>query len=290
MIVIVGKNGQLAKKCAELLKDKNVILLGRKEIDITSKSMSEKLDEYKPTRIINASAYTAVDSAETEKQQALDLNYHGVKQLSEYCKLNSIHFVHVSTDYVFKGDKGSPYKPTDIYDPINAYGKSKMLGEKAVLLNEKYNQCVLRTSWVYSEFGANFLSAMLKLMETKEELGVIYDQIGTPTSVNTLAKACIASADFNLCGVHHVTDEGIASWYDFAKAIQEMALKSNLLSKQIPIKAIESSEYPSPTARPHYSVLCKKSLQQSLPELILPYWRDALSDVIHTINASSTKG
>lgn len=287
MIVIIGKNGQLAKKCSELLGDKQAILLGRLEIDITSDSAYSVLDALKPSAIINASAYTAVDKAESERQIALSINYSAVERLSNYCKQNNIHFVHVSTDYVFKGNKGSPYLPHDEYEPINAYGETKMLGERAVLENNA--SCIIRTSWVYSEFGGNFVASMIKLMEQKKQLGIIYDQIGSPTSVDTLARACILASQTQLKGIHHCTDEGVASWYDFAKCIQKIAYKQGLISKQIPINPIASSEYPTPAKRPLYSVLSKESLKSGLPSLNLPYWQDAVEAVLLKIKSTQTQ-
>lgn len=280
MIVIIGKSGQLAKKCIELLGDEEVISLGRFEIDITSDSAFAVLDQIEPTAIINASAYTAVDKAESERELALSINHKAVERLSNYCNKNDIHFVHVSTDYVFKGNKGSPYLPDDEYEPINVYGETKMLGEKAILLNNVAGSCILRTSWVYSEFGGNFVASMLKFMEQKDQLGVVCDQIGSPTSVDTLAQACIMASQKKLIGVHHVTDEGVASWYDFAKCIQNIAFSHGLISKQIPINPIITSQYPTPASRPFYSVLSKQSLKASLPLLTLPHWLDALDSVL----------
>jgi dTDP-4-dehydrorhamnose reductase len=280
MVVIIGKNGQLAKKCLELVGAENAICLGRDDIDITSDSLVQTLDNIKPSAIINASAYTAVDLAESEEEKALEINYSSVEKLSNYCKTRSIHFVHVSTDYVFKGDKGSPYLPDDKYDPVNVYGKTKMQGEQAIKESNANGSCILRTSWVYSEFGGNFVASMLRFMQEKEQLTIISDQIGSPTSVDTLARACIASAHNKLSGIHHVTDEGVASWFDFAKSIQRLGFKHGLLSKAIPIKPINTVDYPTPAKRPHYSVLSKDSFKAALPLVELPYWEDALESVL----------
>jgi dTDP-4-dehydrorhamnose reductase len=286
MIVIIGKNGQLAKKCSQLLGDDQAISLGRDNIDITSNSAYAVLDSITPTAIINASAYTAVDKAESEREEALRLNHKAVERLSDYCKEKHIHFVHVSTDYVFKGDKGSPYLPDAPYEPVNVYGETKMLGEQAILANNANGSCILRTSWVYSEFGGNFVASMLALMEQKDKLAIISDQIGSPTAVDTLARACILATQTQLTGVHHVTDEGVASWYDFAKCIQKMAFTHGLISKKIPVHPITTSEYPTPAARPLYSMLSKSSLKTALPTLSLPYWQDALETVLLTIKST----
>jgi len=280
MVVIIGKNGQLAKKCLELVGAENAICLGRADIDITSDSLAQSLDKIKPSAIINASAYTAVDSAESEEEKALEINHSSVEKLSNYCKTHSIHFVHVSTDYVFKGDKGSPYLPDDEYDPVNVYGKTKMQGEQAIKESNANGSCILRTSWVYSEFGGNFVASMLRFMQEKEQLSIISDQIGSPTSVDTLARACIAAVQAKLTDIHHVTDEGVASWFDFAKSIQRLGVKHGILSKVIPIKPINTVDYPTPAKRPHYSVLSKDSFKAALPLVELPHWEDALELVL----------
>ena len=284
MLVIIGKNGQLAKKCFELMGKSNrgehAVCLGREDIDIVSDSAIDILNAYKPTAIINTSAYTAVDLAESQEDKATAINRIGVANLSRYCHSRGIHFVHVSTDYVFKGDKGSPYLPNDKYDPVNTYGKSKMLGEQAVIENNSDNSCILRTSWVYSEFGGNFVASMLNLMATKERLSIISDQVGCPTSVDTLARACIEAAKQKLTGIHHVTDEGVASWYDFAKSIQRLGLEYGLLTTQIPIAPINTTDYPTPASRPLYSVLSKDSFKAAIPNLTLPYWQDSLAQVL----------
>ena len=301
MLVIIGKNGQLAKKCLELSfaanaenvrnaerakSTESAICLGRDDIDIVSESLTQTLDSFKPSAIINASAYTAVDLAESEQDKAIAVNCTAVERLSDYCKLRGIHFVHVSTDYVFKGDKGSPYLPHDKYDPVNVYGKSKMLGEQAIQASNPSACCILRTSWVYSEFGGNFVASMLRFMAEKEQLTIISDQIGSPTSVDTLARACLAAAEAKLCGVHHVTDEGVASWFDFAKSIQRLGVKHGLLSTLIPIQPINTEDYPTPAKRPHYSVLSKDSFKAALPAVQLPYWEDALEAVLVKIKAN----
>jgi len=280
MLVIIGKNGQLAKKCLQLVGAQNAVCLGRDDINITSDSLVQALDNIKPIAIINASAYTAVDLAESEENKATEVNYNAVERLSNYCNKRGIHFVHVSTDYVFKGDKGSPYLPDDKYDPVNIYGKTKMRGEQAIKESNANGSCILRTSWVYSEFGGNFVASMLRFMQEKEQLTIISDQIGSPTSVDTLARACIASVHNKLAGIHHVTDEGVASWFDFAKSIQRLGVQYGLLSKVIPIKPINTADYPTPAKRPHYSVLSKDSFKAALPSVELPYWEDALESVL----------
>jgi dTDP-4-dehydrorhamnose reductase len=264
------------------------ICLGRDDIDITSDSLVTILDNIKPIAIINASAYTAVDLAESEESKATSINFHAVEKFNHYCETRGIHFVHVSTDYVFKGDKGSPYLPYDRYDPVNVYGKTKMLGEQAIQESNANGSCVLRTSWVYSEFGGNFVASMLRFMGEKEQLTIISDQVGTPTSVDTLARACLAAAEAKLSGIHHVTDEGVASWFDFAKSIQRLGIQHGILSKAITIKPINTADYPTPAKRPRYSVLSKDSFKAALPLAELPYWEDALETVLVKIKENRT--
>jgi dTDP-4-dehydrorhamnose reductase len=289
MIVIIGKNGQLAKKCFQILGKEQAICLGRSDIDMHSDSFNNTLINLKPSAIINASAYTAVDMAEREESTANELNCELVERLNNYCKEHAVHFVHVSTDYVFKGDKGSPYSPYDEYDPVNVYGRSKMLGEMAIQASNYRGHCILRTSWVYSEYGDNFVASMLRLMQEKEHLHIISDQIGSPTSVDTLARACIAAANECLTGIHHVTDEGVASWFDFAKNIQRLAVKHGLLNSSIPIKPINTVDYPTPAKRPHNSLLSKDSFKAALPSVQLPYWQDALEAVLVAIKVNKTQ-
>ena len=285
MIVIIGKNGQLALELTSLLSSNPHQCLGREDIDITDfDSMDATLKHYKPTAIINASAYTAVDKAEGEQEAAFELNHTAVKNLALYAKQNAVFFVHVSSDYVFGGDKGSPYKTTDDYHPQGVYGASKAEGEKSILELCPDHACIVRTSWVYSCHGNNFVKTMLRLMQEKPELGVIDDQIGSPTSASALASCCIQAAKHKIQGIHHFTDAGVASWYDFACGIQEIALSLGMLHKAIPIKPIPTSAYPTPAKRPSYSVLDKSSLLDSFDGLQPQHWRVELCKVIKALH------
>jgi dTDP-4-dehydrorhamnose reductase len=255
--------------------------LGRDDINILDAvSFASVLNRFQPEGIINASAYTAVDKAESNEKNAYALNHTAVRNLATYAKQHHCHLVHVSTDYVFGGDKGSPYQIHDSYNPQGIYGASKAAGEKALLDIYPQASCILRTSWVYSNHGNNFVKTMLRLMAEKPELGVIDDQIGTPTWARDLAKACIYAIKNRVSGVHHWTDNGVASWYDFAVAIQSLALEKGLLTHAIPIKPIPSSAYPTPAKRPHYSVLDKSTLVSEFSELVPQYWRKALGDML----------
>jgi dTDP-4-dehydrorhamnose reductase len=261
--------------------DDSIICLGRNDIDITDEEKLAKiLDACEIKSIINASAYTAVDKAESEHEQAFELNKVGVENLARYAAGRDIHLVHVSTDYVFSGDKGAPYLVDEPYAPIGIYGASKAAGEKALLDICPQASCILRTSWVYSRHGNNFVKTMLRLMGEKAELGVIDDQIGSPTSASALAQACFYAAAHRVVGIHHFTDAGVSSWYDFALAIQEMGLKYALLNKAIPVKPIPTSAYPTPAKRPSYSVLDKSTLKDGFAGLQPKHWREELELVV----------
>jgi len=274
-LVVIGKSGQLAWEIARLVPD--AVCLGRDDIDITSaESIANKLDTLAPDAVINASAYTAVDKAESDKVNAYLLNQTAVANLANYCKENNAFFVHVSTDYVFNGEKGSPYTVDDTIAPQGMYGKTKAAGEAEVKSILPEHSAIIRTSWVYSAHGNNFVKTMLRLMAEKPQLGVIDDQIGSPTSAKGLAQACIEAATQQHAGVFHWSDEGVCSWYDFAVAIQQLGLEKGLLSQAVPINPIPSSAYPTPAKRPHYSVL-DKTLSRETYKTPLIHWREQLS-------------
>jgi dTDP-4-dehydrorhamnose reductase len=286
MLAIIGKSGQLSQALKELCDSyqQATVSFSRNDIDLLDvNNIVAALQTHSVTAVINASAYTAVDKAETDKQAAFELNDIAVGNLAEASKKLGLHLVHVSTDYVFAGDKGSPYQPDDKIAPNGVYGASKAAGENNLLAKYSENSCVLRTSWVYSKFGNNFVKTMLRLMREKPALGVIDDQIGSPTSATTLAMVCFHASQSKLVGVHHVSDEGVASWYDFAVEIQRQGLLNKVLKNKVPIKPISTSEYPTPAVRPHYSVLSKGSLKKALPDIELPHWQHALELVINEL-------
>lgn len=284
-MIVIGKSGQLAQELKSI--DGSVICLGGNEIDITDmNNMVKTLDAYDVKSIINASAYTAVDNAESQTVQAYLLNSVGVENLAKYASSRDIHLVHVSTDYVFSGDKGSPYLVDEPYAPISVYGASKAEGEVALLRESPNLSCIIRTSWVYSAFGNNFVKTMLRLMNEKPELSVIDDQTGSPTSAQALAKSCFYAAKHNVVGIHHFTDAGVCSWYDFALEIQNLGLKYGLLSKTIPIKPIPTSAYPTIAIRPSYSVLDKSTLKTAFGGLQPKHWREELELVVKQLASS----
>jgi len=284
-ILVIGKSGQLAWELNQLSStDHEVVCLGRNDVDIaSSSSLTAILITYKAEAVINASAYTAVDQAESDTENAYALNALSVGNIAQACKSLSIPLIHISTDFVFHGDKGSPYLSSDDINPLGVYGASKAEGEKLITEIYPENSAIIRTSWVYSTHGNNFVKTMLKLMSSKPELGVISDQIGSPTYAKGLAEACILSLTNTvnkLNGIHHYTDTGVASWFDFAVAIQNIGLEFGLLDKKIPIKPITSAQYPTPAQRPHYSVLSKTSLVEALPEVTLLHWQEQLRNMM----------
>jgi dTDP-4-dehydrorhamnose reductase len=277
-VLVIGKSGQLAWELAQATSDEfEIICLGRNDISITNAvSLSESLQQYRACGVINASAYTAVDDAEKDIDNAYRINAAAVGTLAQVCKTQSLPLVHISTDFVFHGEKGSPYLPGDEIKPLGVYGASKAEGEKLITEIYPENSCIIRTSWVYSTHGKNFVKTMLNLMSTKNELGIICDQIGSPTFARGLAEASLLSLKNNVKGIHHYTDLGVASWYDFALSIQSIGIELGLLSKRIPIKPINTSEYPTPAKRPHYSVLDKNSFAIALPDLKMRHWQEQL--------------
>ena len=274
-LVVIGKSGQLAWEIARLVPE--AMCLGREDIDITSsEDIAAKLDKINPDAVINASAYTAVDKAESDEENAYLLNQTAVANLAQYCKSNNVFFVHVSTDYVFNGEKGSPYTVDDAIEPQGMYGITKAAGEAEVTSILPAASAILRTSWVYSSHGNNFVKTMLRLMAEKPQLGVIDDQIGSPTWAKGLARACVEAASQRTVGVYHWSDEGVCSWYDFAIAIQQLGLEKGLLQQAVQVKPIPSSAYPTPAKRPHYSVLDKTLTRETFTSP-LNHWREQLS-------------
>jgi dTDP-4-dehydrorhamnose reductase len=289
-IIVIGKSGQLAWELSQLSSAKHeIICLGRNDINLTElSSVAEILKKHNAEAVINASAYTAVDKAESDVENAYTLNAKAVENLAKVCKALSVPFVHISTDFVFHGDKGAPYLPDDEIRPLGVYGASKAKGEQLISNIYPEYSTIIRTSWAYSTHGNNFVKTMLTLMKTKPELGIISDQIGSPTYAKGLAEACISGIENKLMGVHHYTDTGVASWFDFAVAIQSIGFELGLLDKKIPINPISTSQYPTPAKRPHYSVLDKSSLINALPELTLTHWQAQLKIMMTALKAEQS--
>jgi len=280
-VLITGKAGQLAQTLLTVLAgDYDCIALDRHALDVTDpESVEVALETHAPRVVINTAAYTQVDSAELHKEEAYAANEKGPAVLAKACKHHQIRLIHISTDFVFSGEQSKPYKISDEPSPVNIYGKSKLAGERAVLLSDT-NNLVMRTAWVYAAFSKNFVTTMLNLMQQRDVLSVVADQVGTPTSTHSLALAIQqALKDPSVCGIHHFTDAGVASWYDFACAIQEIGLDLGLLTRSVSIKPISTIEYPTPAKRPSYSVLDKQITWEAL-KLDPVHWRSALQQVL----------
>ena len=272
MLLIVGCKGQLGTELTNLLNKEDYIAVDVDSLDITNEEQVKTFfTNNKIDLVVNCAAYTNVDKAESDKEKANLINNIGVSYLAKYGK----NLIHVSTDYVFDGTKNTPYVETDPVNPTSVYGSTKLLGEKAAL--EKAEKTVIiRTAWLYSPYGNNFVKTMIRLGQSRPELKVIFDQIGTPTYAKDLAKAICTIIDSkafttkdNLKEIYHFSNEGVCSWYDFAKAIME---ETNIDCKVLPI---ESFEYPTPVKRPSYSVLNKAKIKKDFG-LVIPQWRDSL--------------
>ncbi len=232
------------------------LLTVAERLDITDRErVLSELRQLAPDVIINAAAYTAVDKAETEQEMAAAVNTDAVETLSIAASELNAHLIHVSTDFVFGKGDGSPFVENSDVDPVSVYGKTKLAGERILAENNPDSSLVVRTAWVYSSHGANFVKTMLRLMKERGEVGVIADQIGSPTWANSLARALWVAAEKRSAGVMHWTGAGAASWYDFAVAIAEEARSMGLLEADATVNPLTTEQYPTPAARPHYSVL-----------------------------------
>lgn len=261
-ILITGSNGQLGKELKRLensFPQFDFIFLSREDLPIHHFELVRNFFKgYQPQFLINCAAYTAVDRAESEKELAFQVNGESVGVLAAVCKDYGTKLIHISTDYVFDGTATIPYKEESLTNPQSVYGASKLEGEKEAL---RFNpdSIIIRTSWVYSEFGKNFVKTMLKLMSEREELNVVSDQFGSPTYAADLAEAIlqiISSGQWHP-GIYHYSNEGIISWYEFAVAVKE--LSGNICK----INPIPTSKYPTPAKRPAYSVLDKTKIQSA---------------------------
>ena len=294
-ILIIGQTGQLASELSACVPAwAKATFVGRPECDLTNTaSLHATFTAVKPSVVINASAYTAVDKAESEPEAAYAVNSDGVKNIAQACKHVGARLLHVSTDFVFgnssalTADGIAPLLPNSPFEPISVYGASKLAGEQHIQALLPETSVIVRTAWGYSVFGNNFVKTMLRLMAEKPELGIIADQIGTPTWAKGLAQwLWLVAANTDVKGTFHWTDAGAASWYDFAVAIQELALEKGLLSKEIPIKAISTASYPTPAKRPGYSVLDKTTAENAVGMATL-HWRKQLCNMLDDLKAVS---
>ncbi len=277
VVLVLGAAGQLGSAClVGAPKHTEAIPLTRDDFDLSDYGqLQQKINYYAPRCIINAAAYTSVDLAEEEPDLAMALNFSVPAALSTLCAQHGIRLIHVSTDFVFDGAKGFPYKPSDITSPVNMYGVTKLKGERAVA-ESGANHAILRTSWLYSQVGHNFVLTMLRLMQERSEIDVVSDQVGSPTFVSSLAQVCWALAwDRDARGIFHWSDLGEISWYEFARAIAEEAFDLGLISNLVSVKPIMAVDYPSPARRPSYSALDASLTCEKIGVLQVP-WRQAL--------------
>lgn len=281
-VLVTGAGGQLAWELEQSTPaDCDVTCCGRSELDITdAAAVQQTLRAQTPEVVINAAAYTGVDKAESEQTAAYAVNAEGVAHLAQACAETGAYLLHISTDFVFDGAANQPYSPETKPAPLGAYGASKLAGEAELVRQMASSWCIIRTGWVYSAHGSNFVKSMLRLMKEKPELGIVCDQLGTPTWAAGLASVCWAAARARLGGTYHWSDAGTASWYDFAVLIQRLALEKGLLQKEIPIKPIRTADYPTPARRPAYSVLDKSPLLTALPEVEQRHWVNQLSSML----------
>jgi dTDP-4-dehydrorhamnose reductase len=275
-ILVTGGNGQLGSELKEIApnyQDYNFLFTDVKDLDITNYfAVAGFIQSNNITVIINCAAYTAVDKAESEPELADAINHLAVANFSEIAKKNNIKLVHISTDYVFDGTNHKPYVETDTPNPQSVYGKTKLEGELAMQQINPANSIIIRTSWVYSKYGNNFVKTMLHLAETRDEISVVADQIGSPTNAADLAEAILnilPQVSNETVELFHYSNEGVCSWYDFANFI----FKANEL--KVIVRALESTKYPTLSKRPYYSVL-NKNLIKSYFGIEIPYWTESL--------------
>jgi dTDP-4-dehydrorhamnose reductase len=285
-VLLIGAKGQVGQELQLTLPQLGeVISIGREELDLTnSEKIGQLIREIHPDYLVNAAAYTAVDKAETEPELAYSINATAPKIMAESAEKIQAKFLHISTDYVFDGRKNTPYLETDLTNPLGVYGQSKLRGEEEIkTVNSQ--AIILRTAWVYGSYGkSNFVKTMLRLGKEREELKVVVDQVGSPTWAKDIAAAItqlLINAD-NPAGIYNFSNSGVASWFDLTKAIFEEAKISGIPLKIQRVIPITTAEYPTPAARPAYSVLSGQKISQQLG-YIPSYWRDSLKAMLNQL-------
>ena len=290
-VLVTGAQGQVGRcLLASVPAAVTAVGLTRAQLDVgDADAVDRAVEAHAPAVIINAAAYTAVDRAESEVDAARRVNALGPRYLARAARACGARLLHISTDFVFDGRAGSPYGPGAPTAPLGTYGLTKLEGEQAVLELAAATSVVLRTAWVYAAHGANFLRTMLRIMGEKGQVRVVADQIGTPTSADSLAGVLWGLAGRpDITGIHHFTDAGVASWYDFAVAIAEEGTAAGLLPAGIRVTAIGTADYPTPARRPGYSVLDKSSLLAALAPQHL-HWRVSLRQVLGALGANRSE-
>ncbi|MDB4761654.1 dTDP-4-dehydrorhamnose reductase [bacterium] len=288
-VLITGSNGQLGSEIRDLASDCDTlefVFRDLPELDICDiEAINSCIEDNNIDAVINCAAFTAVDRSEENAEIAKQINAKGVSNLVNALKRVDGKLIHISTDYVFDGDHFLPYKETDTVCPVGVYGETKRAGELSVI-NSDIDGIVIRTSWLYSVYGDNFVKTMLKLGHERDELGVIFDQVGTPTNASDLARTCLdilskkRQSKINLGGkIYHYSNEGVASWYDFAIAIMSLGKVDCL------VKPIETKDYPTLAKRPHFSVLNKSKIKKDF-SLEISYWKEALEKCIKKLKSN----
>ena len=289
-ILITGSDGQLGQMLQASLSNHTLEAHDRPTLDLLDEAaVAAKFAEFKPDAVVNAAAYTAVDKAESDVELATAINCTAAATLARECATHDARLFHISTDFVFDGKQSTPYKPDDACNPISVYGKTKRDGELAILECLPQRSVIIRTAWLYSAVGNNFVKTMLRLMKERPQLKVVADQVGTPTNAATLAAVIgelIPQQDVS--GIFHWTDAGAASWYDFAVAIYEEASELGMLNSTVEILPIPASEYPTPARRPAYSVLDKSATYTHI-SLPITHWRVQLRQVMAALSRQETE-
>jgi len=291
-ILVTGTNGQLGKSIKSLVKQQktshNFVFVTRNQLDLSSiGNMRNYFDSHKFDLIINCAAYTAVDRAENYQEEADMINHIAVKEIAEIANSNNIKLIHISTDFVFDGLEHKPYSESDACSPLNIYGKTKLEGENAILSIMKFNATIIRTSWLYSEYGNNFVSTIIKLTQKNNNLNIVSDQIGTPTYAGDLGQAIlniIKNDKFNEANraseIYHYSNEGECSWYDFAKEI------TNISGDKCTLNPINSEDYPTAARRPRNTIMSKEKISNEFGLKII-FWKDSLKCCMKNLSTLS---
>jgi dTDP-4-dehydrorhamnose reductase len=281
-ILVTGSNGQLGnelKELAPLYSGYEFVFLTRQELHLNdNKSLKDVVTNFRPDYLINCAAYTAVDKAESEREEAFQVNARAVGILAQTCYEIGAKFIHISTDYVFDGTSQSPLNEESVVHPINVYGESKLAGEKEAVDNNP-GSVIIRTSWVYSFYGKNFVKTMIRLMNEKEGISVVNDQWGSPTYAADLARAImqiIASSHWQP-GIYHYSNEGVITWFEFAKEI------GALLHTNCHIQPTTTANFPTPAKRPLYSVMEKSKIQRTYG-IKIRAWKESLQECMQKLN------
>ena len=279
--LVTGAGGQLADELIRYAPSGfDVHALDMHSMDITSESqVTEQMGSIRPQLVINAAAWTDVDGAERNAASAYAVNVEGSRLLAASCRSHSSRLFHVSTDFVFDGDSPQAYTPTDEPSPLNVYGQTKLEGEKAVLEILPEESIIIRTAWLYSSHGKNFLLTMLRLMTERDRIKVVCDQEGTPTSASSLARSIWGLLGTNASGVYHWTNRGHTTWHAFAQAIHDLARTKGILDHDVVVEPIPSDQWPTPARRPRRSILDISATEALLESKSTP-WKDELSRIL----------